>query len=108
MNGAEAVDAFHSALLAGRGYDVICMDIRMPVMDGTEAVRPFAPSRRSRGILSSDGVKIFMTTSIQDARTVTTAFKALCDSYLFKPIDGADLEGHLRAFRLIPPLAKQG
>ncbi|MGC1159673.1 MAG: hypothetical protein WA891_17925 [Acidobacteriaceae bacterium] len=42
-----------------------------------------------------------MTTSIQDVRTVATSFKALCDSYLFKPIDGAELEGHLRAFGLI-------
>ncbi len=39
VNGAEAVEAFRSSLLSGQRYDLICMDIRMPVMDGTEAVR---------------------------------------------------------------------
>ncbi len=101
VNGAEAVEAFRSALLAGRGYDVICMDIRMPVMDGTEAVRTIRSLEEKQGIYSSEGVKIFMTTSIRDIRTVTTAFKALCDGYLFKPIDGAELEENLTSFRLI-------
>ncbi|MGB9031187.1 MAG: response regulator [Acidobacteriaceae bacterium] len=108
VNGSEAVEAFQSALVAGKGYDLICMDVRMPVMDGTDALRHIRAIEEKQGIYSSDGAKVFMTTSIQDVCTVTTSFKALCDTYLFKPIDGVDLEGHLRAFRLIPPLAKQG
>jgi len=100
VNGAEAVEAFRSALFSGRRYDVICMDIRMPVMDGTEAVRSIRAIEEEQGIYSSDGVKIFMTTSIQDVRTVTASFKALCDGYLFKPIDGAELKATLSDFHL--------
>ena len=103
VNGSEAVDAFRSALLARKPYDLICMDIRMPVMDGTDALRHIRAIEEADRIFSSDGVKIFMTTSVQDIRTITTAFKSLCDSYLFKPIDRAELDEHLRAFRLIAP-----
>ena len=102
VDGSEAVEAFRAARSAGKGYDLICMDIRMPVMDGNDAVRHIRDIEESCGIFSSDGVKIFMTTSVQDVRTITTAFKALCDTYLFKPVDRAELDEHLRAFRLLP------
>jgi two-component system chemotaxis response regulator CheY len=107
VNGKEAVEAFRSALVAGKGYNLICMDIRMPVMDGTDAVRQIRFIEEAHGIYSSEGVKIFMTTSIHDVRTIARSFKALCDTYLFKPIDATELNGHLRAFRLIPSLARR-
>jgi HPt (histidine-containing phosphotransfer) domain-containing protein len=38
VNGREAVEAFRSALELGQSYDLVCMDIMMPEMDGREAV----------------------------------------------------------------------
>ena len=39
VDGMEAVDAFMMALEDGEPYDLICLDIMMPVMDGYEATR---------------------------------------------------------------------
>ena len=39
VNGREAVEAFGSSLNSGLCYNLICMDIMMPEMDGREAVR---------------------------------------------------------------------
>ena len=38
VDGMEAVDAFLMALEDGKPYDLICLDIMMPVMDGFQAL----------------------------------------------------------------------
>ena len=37
VDGMEAVDAFMLALEEGEPYDLVCLDIMMPVMDGLQA-----------------------------------------------------------------------
>lgn len=98
VNGQEAVEAFHSALDLGCGYDLICMDIMMPVMDGREAVRQVRAMEEAQGILSTHGVKIVMTTAVDDVREVIRCFRELCDAYLIKPIDLAKLLGLMQTF----------
>jgi two-component system chemotaxis response regulator CheY len=100
VNGKEAVEAFQAARQAGQAYDLICMDINMPEMDGQEAVKEIRAIEGADRVHKSSGVRIFMTTGIQDIKTVVASFKALCDAYLFKPIDGAKLEEHLYDFGL--------
>ncbi|MGA2144722.1 MAG: response regulator [Bryobacteraceae bacterium] len=105
VNGKEAVEAFRFAFDGERGYDLICMDIMMPEMDGREAVRQIRALEVAHGILSTSGAKIVMTTALEDVKEVIRCFQELCDAYLMKPIDLAQLRGHMRAFRLIQPRA---
>jgi len=100
VNGREAVEAFRGALEAGNGYDLICMDIKMPEMDGPAALEQIREIEGQHNIYMARA-RIFMTTSVRDMRTIVGAFKLICDAYLFKPIDGAKLEDHLKAFGLI-------
>jgi two-component system chemotaxis response regulator CheY len=101
VNGREAVDAFRGALEHGQRYDLICMDIMMPEMDGREAVRQVRALEEEHGILSTAGVKIVMTTAVDDVKEVVRCFHELCDSYLTKPVDLAKLLAQMRAYQMI-------
>jgi DNA-binding response OmpR family regulator len=42
-----------------------------------------------------------MVTALDDVKNVVKSFKALCDAYIFKPIDTTQLVDHLKALALI-------
>jgi two-component system chemotaxis response regulator CheY len=101
VNGREAVDAFRSALKQGQRYDLICMDIMMPELDGRQAVGQIRDLEEKFGILSTAGAKIIMTTAVDDVKEVGRCFHELCDSYLVKPVDLATLLGQMKSYQLV-------
>ncbi len=101
VNGKEAVEAVRIALEANEPYDLICLDIMMPEMDGQTALREIRAAEEARGIISSKGAKIVMTTALSDMKSLSSAFGSLCDAYLVKPIEKAKLLSELRKLALI-------
>ena len=102
VNGEEALQAFKKALEANRPYDLICMDIMMPNMDGLETLRHIRESERLTGIALGDEVKTIMTTSLSDPKTVMNSFyEGGAAAYLVKPITKQRLELELRNLKLI-------
>ncbi len=91
VNGLEAVEAVRLSLEEGEPYDLICMDIMMPEMDGQEALRRIREMESNAGIPPSDGVKVIMISALNDKTNVMTAFREQCDYYLVKPLDKAKL-----------------
>jgi len=100
-NGKEAVEAVRMAYESGEPYDLICLDIMMPEMDGQEALRQIRTQEETMGIMPSKGAKVVMTTALGDPKNVMTAFHGLCDAYLTKPIQKAELLKVLHDLKLI-------
>jgi two-component system chemotaxis response regulator CheY len=101
VNGKEAVEAVRTALEAKQPYDLICLDIMMPEMDGQEALREIRLMEETKGIAGPDRVKIIMTTALADYANVIKAREQQCDYFLVKPIQKAKLMEELRKLKLI-------
>ncbi len=100
VNGREAVEAYRLAWDQGQRYDLVCMDIMMPEMDGCEAVRHMRAFEEAHDVFSTHGAKIIMITTVHDIRNVIRCFMELCDAYVMKPVDLATLLGHIKSFQL--------
>lgn len=101
-NGNEAIGALTEALDSDSPYELICLDIMMPDLDGQEVLKSFRYAEEKKGILLGHGAKIIMTTALKDGKNVLGAFQEQCDAYLVKPIDKGDLLKHLRELKLLP------
>ena len=83
-NGLECLAAYRKALDENTPYDLMCLDIMMPELDGQEALKQIRQIEKERGIGGKDLVKVIMVTALGDAKTF---MKGQCEAYLTKPID---------------------
>jgi len=95
VDGKEAMSAFLSSRSEHTPYDLICLDIMMPEMDGHEVLRQVREAEQQSGTVGSDGVKVIMTTALADHKNVMKAFTGQCEAYLPKPIDKQKLYDNL-------------
>ena len=102
VNGREALDAIDRAFDENDPYDLICLDIMMPVMDGQEALQELRKMEARRGLKDLDTTKVIMVTAIDDSKNIMKAFRqGQCEAYLTKPLDRTKLIGHIRDLGLI-------
>ncbi len=87
VNGKEAVQAFSIAMADNKPYDLICLDIMMPEMDGREALKIIRQKELEMNVQPQNEAKIIMITALDTAKEVIDAYyKGGCTSYLVKPI----------------------
>jgi len=101
VNGKEAVSAFRMAMDIHQPYDLVCLDIMMPEVDGHAALKEIRAMEEAMGIFSTRGAKVIMTTALGDIKNVDAAYKELCDGYLVKPIDKAKLLELLEELKVV-------
>jgi DNA-binding response OmpR family regulator len=91
-NGVEALEALRS-----QTYDVVLMDVQMPVMDGIEAtrqiLREWAPEVRPRILALTAGVT---------PEEIDACRQAGMDDVLVKPLDVAQLEASMARCNPVP------
>ena len=86
VDGIETLSAVKKALKAGTQFDLICLDIKMPFIDGMTALKDIRHLEEEYGILPGDGAKIVMTTADDTHTTIMESFREQCESYIIKPV----------------------
>ena len=99
-NGQEIVDAFAS--VKPGEYDMILMDVQMPVMDGLEATRRIRSGENPLG----KTIPILAMTANAFLEDMQKSREAGMDEHLSKPVDIAALEQTVKRFRVTPPVNK--
>lgn len=88
-NGQEACEAF-----ATRRFDLVLMDMQMPVMDGLEAVRIIRERERQRGFTRTP-IVMLTANALPEHRDASLAAGA--DLHMAKPIEAPKLFGVLQS-----------
>lgn len=96
VNGLEAVKVCTESIKNNNPYELICLDIMMPEMDGQTALKKIRDLEEQAGYDSTKRAMIVMTTALGDVQTVMGAYYELCDGYLVKPFSKDQLEGELK------------
>ena len=86
VDGKEAIQAFNEALKNKTPYDLICLDIMMPELDGHGVLKEVRNIEAQYGISEQNNVKVIMTTALSDSKNFINAYQEKC-------MDGMDFVG---------------
>ena len=86
-NGQEAVDLAVARLRGGRPYDIVLMDLHMPVMDGFAAIEAIRQAEVGTGLRT----RVMALSADNTEATTGYALSAGVDATLVKPISQSDL-----------------
>ena len=75
-------------------YDLVCLDIMMPVMDGYQALVGIRNLEKQRNIPEEKAAKVIMTTALNEERNVNMAFELGCTIIPVSPSTRTDLSRH--------------
>ena len=99
-DGEAGLEAVRAAFQEGRPFELICLDIMMPKIEGQTVLKEIRALEAERQVASGKEAKIIMTTALDDRLNVVEAIPR-CDAYLTKPIDRANLMFYLKKFGLL-------
>jgi len=103
VDGEEAVRSFLSAWKENSPFDLICMDIMMPKVDGQDALRQIREMEMLLGIKDPQRVKVIMITSVDDLSSMNKAVaEGGANFYMIKPINKQKLARLLTFFNFHP------
>ena len=101
VDGMEAIEVFLMALDEQHYYDLICLDIMMPEVDGIKALKTIRKLEEERKVPKEKIAKVIMTTALNDPKGIFETFDLGSEAYAVKPIDTDKLISVMKRLKLI-------
>jgi len=95
-NGAEAVSFYQKSLQDNDPYELICMDIMMPTMNGHQALNVIRKIEREQSIPQENAAKVIIATCLDEDEDKQQAYHAGCNAYMVKPIQRQSLQQQIK------------
>lgn len=99
-DGVQAVDAFVKSVSAGKEFDLVCLDIMMPRLDGYRALQAIRDAERKLGIPRISRCKVIMISALDEDFDASYASSDY-DDYICKPIDVVKFDTMIRKLGLL-------
>lgn len=100
-DGQAGLYQFYEGLEHNQPFELVCLDLSMPNMDGMKALTLMRQAEDQRGIYGDVGARIVVVTSSTESKTILQSFRAGCAAFLSKPFDVGKLKKQLKDFGLI-------
>ena len=102
VDGMEAIDLYMDAIKEGKPFDLLCLDIMMPKVDGLKVLKVIRQLETQNKQAGENRLKIIMMTALADIGYVDEAFRLGCDAYASKPVDTEKVEEAMKNLGLLP------
>jgi two-component system chemotaxis response regulator CheY len=96
-DGKQALQVFKEHILKKEPFDLMFLDIMLPEMDGQEVLKNIRDFEVENAIMGSDGVKVIMTTALDDNKNILTAFRSQCEGYIVKPVSLTKIKSQMQS-----------
>ena len=97
----QGITFFQEAWKEGAHYNLICLDIMMPEIDGIQLLEIIRKIEGKMNVTDDERARVFMVTAKDDLRTTRQTVDLGADATIVKPIDRAELLHYLRKFGLV-------
>jgi len=101
VDGIGAIEAIVKALDLGKAYDLICLDVMMPKVDGIKVLKTIRELEYLRGLEEETRSKIIITTAFAETDYVMSAIQTDMEAYVSKPIDIDNMKEVMKKMGLI-------
>lgn len=101
VDGMEAVDLYMDSIKTQNPYNLLCLDIMMPKVDGLKVLKVIRQLEAQKKVSEEEHLRIIMMTALADVGYVDEAFRQGCDAYASKPVDTEKVEEVMKNLGLI-------